>query len=836
MRKTVAPRGGDESGKLTKTEIRSKSLTLNGKELYGKVPNSQSAFSFSDDIEVARKATFAVYADKGCTNALSSNYVLLNTGDNYYYVSVTNGDDTDVYTVNVYRRSIYTVTFNTDGGTSVAPQHVEEGGFAAEPTAAPVKTGYSFLSWNYDFTAPVLNNTVIVANFSADVILSEDGTIVIGLNNKVSDLVILPEYNGVKVASIGASAFKNRSSLRKVTISLGVTEIGEHAFDGCRSLTDIEMPAGITRIGKYAFNGCKSLASINVPSNVTTIGASAFKDCESLTSVTLPYNITSIENMLFYNCKSLASIKIPDCVERIGDSAFSSCQSLTSVTIPRNVKTIDTSAFFNCAKLVEVINESEIPIKKGSTNYGYVAAYALNVKEGGSSEIYDNGGYLFYSADGENYLIDYIGNETELTLPASYNGQNYKINRRAFSYRNDITSVVIPNGVTSVGNSAFYYCKSLESVVIPNSVTSVGNSAFYYCKSLTNVEIPDSVTSIGKDAFSNCGGLTSVTIGRNVENIGSYAFGQCHGLAEVINKSELNFTIGSNDNGYVAYYALSVKTGGTSEIINNGGFFFYRSNGVNYLVNYVGSDGDLSLPENCNGQSYVINKYAFFNREDITSVVLSDGVTAVGDWAFCRCDSLMSVTLGKNVSAIGNAAFFECARLIEVINKSSINVVKGNSTENGYVAADALNVKTSGESEVVKKGDFSFYNADGVNYLVYYTGKETDVELPEDYDGNSYEIYRGMFYHNDDITSVVISDGVTAVGEWAFDSCSSLTSVTIGAGVNRIDKGAFSDFTLLTVIEYNGTKEQWERITKDENWNNSSRGVTIKCTDGDITL
>ena len=170
--------------------------------------------------------------------------------------------------------------------------------------------------------------------------------------------------------------------------------------------------------------------------------------------------MTSIGYYAFYGCSSLTAINIPESVTSIGSSAFHGCSSLTTITLPEGVTSIGSYAFYGCSSLKTVINYSGLNIQKGSSNNGYVGYYAdriINV-----DECID--GYAFKTTGGVHYLTGYIGDDTELTLPDNYHGENYQI-----------------------GESAFYKCESLTAITIPESVTSIGDDAFYYCLSLTAI-------------------------------------------------------------------------------------------------------------------------------------------------------------------------------------------------------------------------------------------------------------------------------------------------------------------------------------------------------------
>ena len=273
----------------------------------------------------------------------------------------------------------------------------------------------------------------------------------------------------------------------------------------------------------------------------TSIRPYAFYLMSTLQTVDLTHSpdITSIGQYAFYDCSSLTSIELPDSVTSIGYSAFYNCRKLIRIRIPSSVTSIDGSAFYNCYKLIEVYNLSTLPITVGSSNYGYVGYYARNVytaTEGTSKLWTGNDGYTFYEDSDACYLMRYTGNETALTLPAACNEKNYEVYQYAFYDCSSLTSITIPDSVTSIGSSAFMICESLASVRLPTGLTSIGDYAFSGCKKLTSIVIPDGVTSIGNGAFQFTA-LTSITIPANVKKIGSYAFYNCKSLATAVFKN-----------------------------------------------------------------------------------------------------------------------------------------------------------------------------------------------------------------------------------------------------------------------------------------------------------
>lgn len=647
--------------------------------------------------------------------------------------------------------------------------------------------------------------------------LNEDGSsyTVTGLGSCREPNIVIDMHNGLPVTKIDRNAFKYVNGLEHVTISGHTTSIGSSAFYDCEGLESITLSGDIECISSMAFGSCKKLSSVTLGEGVKTIGLGVFFNCNSLVSITVPDSVTSVDSAAFSNCSALKSIRlgsgissitanifpqctsltdvsisdgnshykseggciyskdgktlvcyitsedpfsftVPDGVEIIGDSAFINAGELLSITLPRSIVSIPDYSLNGIVNLFELINHSSLDLLAGSDENGYLSRNAFIIHDG-TSKLENKDGLIFATVDGENYLVRCATNDESIILPESYNDAGYKIYHEAFSGCSSVLNLTIPDGVTAIGNFAFAGCSGLESVTVGNGVTSIG----YY-------------------AFSNCTGLKSISLGSNVKDIGKKVFEKCTAL-ECITVDENNTSYSSVDGNLYSYdgkLMICYAPGKTEEI-------FVLPNGVE-----------------------VIGKSAFSDVSNIISVVLSDEVTSIESYAFFDCPSLASITLPEKLTSIEDCAFDNCYLLVEVINHSKLNLEKG-SEEHGYVAANAIEIHTA-ESKIAIYDDYVFYapTKPYVNCLLGYRGEQTDLVLPDSFNGEPYAICDYAFCNRTDITSVIIGDGVTKIGGFAFNSCTELTSITIGDGVEEIGRRAFAKCKKLTSIYIPGNVKE----------------------------
>ena len=448
---------------------------------------------------------------------------------------------------------------------------------------------------------------------------------------------------------------------------------------------------------------------------------------EDIKEVIIEDGVTSIYASAFECFTSLESVTIADSVAIIGDGAFFECSALESAELPANLSGIGVQLFANCYNLCSVT------IPTGVASIG----------------------------DGAFYMCQSL---ESITIPATV----ISIGDKAFAGCSSLAGMVIPGSVQRIGDSAFAYCASLTGALINSGVSSIGDYAFYSCSALNTLTIADSVCYLGEGAFAECSSLISVRIPGNAYQINGYAFSGCDNLATVeICEGVLE----------IPAYAFSNCQELTNVILPDS---------IGCINDYAFLNcvklANITIPENV----LSIGNGAFSNCSSISDITIPVGVTTIAWYAFADCASLASVTIPEDVIYISGYAFNNCAALKDVYYSGSPLLWSKVNIQNGNSALKDANIHygRDGESGTCGEKITWSFDADTGALTISGTGDMDNYT----YIGINY--LSSAPWHMYDTVSVVIQEGVTGIGDYAFYNCHNLQSISISATVERIGKNA----------------------------------------------
>ncbi len=543
------------------------------------------------------------------------------------------------------------------------------------------------------------------------------------------------------------------------------------------------------------------------------------------TSLTIPskilldgqnYDVIAIGPVAFMECASLTSITLPRSLESIGVFAFA-FTGLTSITIPDNTTSIENYALSYCTGLTSITVESG-NAKYHSEENCLIETASKTLIAGCKNSIIPTDGSVTSIGD----MAFICSGLTSITIPDSVTS----IGNYAFHGCSGLTSITISDSVTSFGEEAFSACTGLTEIIIPSKLSitfrdsedytsliltalssSKGNNivdrAFENYTNLTSITISDGISSIGVCAFAGCSGLTSITIPNGVTSIGIGAFADCSGLTSITIPSGVT-SIGNN-----AFISCS----GLTSITVASGNTKYHSEG-NCLIetasktlilgcknSSIPTDGSVtSIGEcafyDCSGLISItipsnvtsIEGSAFYGCSGLTSITIPESVTSIGNYAFSGCSSLIEITIPSSAISVGYRAFYECDSLQASITEDGISYL-GNEANKCIVAWKVADNTLS--SYTIKDGCKFIYDECFIR-----CSSATEITIPN----SVISIGTYAFSSCSRLTSITIPNGVTSIEDWTFKSCSSLTSIIIPDSVTSIGGSAFSSCSGLTSI------------------------------------
>lgn len=435
-------------------------------------------------------------------------------------------------------------------------------------------------------------------------------------------------------------SFYNCPKLSGITFNGSLRTFGDDCFYGCTSLTSMTVPSGITLLGEECFRGCTNLRSIDIPNTIQTIGRYCFHSNPSLTSVTIhadtppsigTYTLVGSDNCNYYvPCQSVAAYKAATNWSAYADRIYGIAPCYEPIY--RTLTTATTCVGYDKYEL----DEYQVSYDSGET-WSTTATSATTLIEANSEYCgYIPPAQMFklkanYS-DGTSYSAGCDSSSDLTTATTTAHSTSHTA----------MTDAEIGSCVTGISSNAFNGFSSLSSVTIPNTVTTIWGGAFGYTK-LIDVTIPNSVTSIRSEAFKSISTLTSITVSDNVSSLSDYAvFGYNTNLENVQLPNNLSGALGA------ALFASCGK-----------------------LSNISIPSGVTSIGSNCFSYCY-----------QIPSIEIPSGVTSIGDNAFYYCSSLTSLTIPSGVTSIGNVAFQFCNNLSSITILATTPPTLGNSAFN----------------------------------------------------------------------------------------------------------------------------------------------------------
>jgi len=659
-----------------------------------------------------------------------------------------------------------------------------------------------------------------------------------------SGVITIPEtYRGKPVKEIRHYAFDNCELIKEVNLPSSIEVIRDSAFDDCIYLERVNFSEGLLKIESDAFNNCQSLKEIILPDSLQEIEYDSFESCPRVKEIKIGSGLETISSS-FSGCTDLRKLTISEGVKNIGSYAFRGLENLNEVSIPSTIERIGYRAFYGCTSL-------PLATYQGAK---YLGDYVLMSNDNSESLVLKDTCRVIYpeafkedntirTVDATSSNLIFIGDEAfngtllnSLLVPTSFkysnnsflpttfngyyidgNGGRYLGNNSnnyyyLFGTTPDISEFSVNPNCEVIGSNALSKL-ALENITIPDNVKVIDYLAFAVNEDVRTVALPSQLEYLGEYAFSGCSNLESVTINSSkLTKLGKYTFYYCESLTEV----NLPNSITELGEGCFEYCTSLTSTPFLSHITKIGESAF----------EYCTALTSVTLADNTE-----LGEKAFYNCTVLESVTIGEGTTIIPTGCFYYCEALTEVNLPDSIEVIEYAAFEECGDITITVGENIKYI------HNYAFGSTKAIVNYYGSLENwLELGEYAWCE---IHFFDEDTNEEiTEIVLPD----GVYNFGSGVFAGATNIRSIVFSKDLIDLGTYICYGCSSLEEITIYNYRNSYSYGSFLfyDCPKLATVNFEGTKDQWnDTFGGDERHGmlfNNTKPITVHCSDGDITV
>ncbi|MBQ1376310.1 MAG: leucine-rich repeat protein, partial [Clostridia bacterium] len=595
----------------------------------------------------------------------------------------------------------------------------------------------------------------------------------------------------------------NFRDIKSVVVGEGITSLPNEIFVHFDSMTTVSLPSTLKIIGDEAFER-SGITEIVIPEGVTYIGYLAFNDCTSLTKVTLPSTLENTGGRIF-SSSGITDVTIPEGTKTLGEMPFYYCTQLKSITIPGSFAAVDRDLFASCE------NIESVTFGEGITSIG-------------------------------NEMFRWQHKLSSVSLPSTLK----TIGGGAFE-DTAITKIELPDGITEIGNGAFEGCKNLQAAAIPSSVTQegLGENIFRDCTSLKSLVVEGDITYL-KGAINGCTALETVTLPNTLTSLSASTFDNMPLLrrVDIAEGGERYFSAdgvvyGKDGSKQTIVYYPAMREGDTYELLSGTTGFDCSFKDHPYLKKLV-------LPESMTRLETYSTYPTGFSANTITELVLPDTLTSLT--SLRGFSALESLTVPSGVTSISTSALKDCESLKEITFSNKLTSISAG-TDVQLPALETVTFASRPPQTSDPAALFSGGKAVTIRYPAYLEKLWTGGAWEEAYTLEPYEVtgiiaegdwggdetsgtvsdvlhwsvdasgvltisgtgtmknaelhrFTPWYAWRDIITSVVVKEGVTTIGEYAFWGLENAASIELPDGLTTINNSVFGRCTALREINF----------------------------------